>query len=714
MLTRALISLVLWPAVPILGPDLRALARKDDPPSWHQYVHFPASGVFQAYVLSQPTEGNITAPGGAFTGAVLSRAVDSLENSSVVLDFGRNVVGLLELEFGGSANGSDGGWPGLRLVFSETLEFLGNRSDYTRSDNAGQAEGDPPKITPGTDQIAVKNAPYTWINQWGCEYGNQVCSDGLHGFRYVRIEMGALDSDAPYTSPYGQVHLKSAAVRWSGYQGTPDTYTGFFECSDAALTQYWFDGAYTVEMGTDVFQTNDTEPRGAASASLVDRLVLHDGAKRDRDPYVGDLAVSALTSYLTHDDAQEAARNVLEDLALHQRSDGWIPPASIQGYTLPLFDYPLWWVSSSWDHVMYTGNVSYIETYYPVLVRVLDGYYPANTDIATALLVRPAGYGDYAFLPRDGSAAYYSALYVRALSRAAGLADVLTRPGDASRWRARADGVRRGFVAELWDPSAGAFLDRRCGGGGGTGCEAHAQDGNALAVLSGIANATLAASVLRYLGNATARPYGNAFYDGVGEALGEGFADRVYPFISYFEIAARFETGDAEGALELVHRTWGWMGGRDPGGTSWEGIGTDGAPYEGAFTSMAHGWSTGATPLLTSYVLGVQPVKPGFKEWVVKPLAVGNRSGITWARGTVPTAYGPFNVDWEVPQNGGNITINLTAPEGTNGTVIVEGDEGGNTGLLKATGLERQGVVKDGFVEFTLDGGREHSISYPS
>lgn len=62
-------------------------------------------------------------------------------------------------------------------------------------------------------------------------------------------------------------------------------------------------------MCTDVFRANDTEPRQGFSESLVGKLVIHDGPKRDRDPYMGDLAVAALTSYLTHD-VHEAARNV--------------------------------------------------------------------------------------------------------------------------------------------------------------------------------------------------------------------------------------------------------------------------------------------------------------------------------------------------------------------------------------------------------------------
>lgn len=108
----------------------------------------------------------------------------------------------------------------------------------------------------------------------------------------------------------------------------PDTYTGWFECSDTTITQWWYDAAYTIEMSTDVFRANDTEPRDATSPSLIDKLVIHDGPKRDRDPYMGDLAVSALTTYLTHD-VQAAARNVMEDLVRHQRADGWIPPASM-------------------------------------------------------------------------------------------------------------------------------------------------------------------------------------------------------------------------------------------------------------------------------------------------------------------------------------------------------------------------------------------------
>jgi hypothetical protein len=174
----------------------------------------------------------------------------------------------------------------------------------------------------------VKNEPYTWTDQLGCEYGRQVCCDGLHGFRYLKIQLNALAADAPYTSSVGSVSISSVNLQYVGYLGTPDTFTGHFECSDASITQWWYDAVYTADLNIAVFLANDTEPRNAASPTLIGKTVLHDGAKRDRDPYVGDLAVSALTTYLSHS-VPEAARDVLEDLAIHQRADGWIPPASM-------------------------------------------------------------------------------------------------------------------------------------------------------------------------------------------------------------------------------------------------------------------------------------------------------------------------------------------------------------------------------------------------
>ncbi|MGH3417471.1 MAG: discoidin domain-containing protein, partial [Actinocrinis sp.] len=324
--------------------------------------------------------------------------VEVIVAPSVTIDFGKVVVGYPKVDFTSASDNH----PGVRLAFSETTEYLGDRSDFSRSDFSGGS---------GTDQFAVPAQGAAWTDTKGYQSGNQVYADGLRGFRYLKITLDALPGDAPAALPYGTVSIDGVSLDFTGYLGTPDSYGGWFLCSDPDLNNYWYAAAYTNELITDTFLSTDCEPRGADSPTLEGKLVLQDGAKRDRDPYVGDIAVSGRTLFLTHPDAAIAAKNVLADLADHQRSDGWIPPASINGYTLPLFDYPLWWVTSSWDYVLYTGDLAYASTYYPNLIAVLDNWYPSVTDgngLLNKGLNNTGGYGDYAFLPRSGVITYYN------------------------------------------------------------------------------------------------------------------------------------------------------------------------------------------------------------------------------------------------------------------------------------------------------------------
>lgn len=615
---------------------------------------------------------------------------------SIVLDFGKLVAGHLHIVFAGASKNH----PGVRMAFSATRQYLGERSDFTRSDN-GDA------IVPGTDQWAVPSAPSSWTDMHGCRHGHQLCADGLHGFRYVKISLDALPGDAPYAEPYGRIVLKKVWLAFTPYLGTPSSYTGWFLSSDSQLNRYWYGASYTDELTNAIFHAVNSEPRQADSAFMEGKRVLLDGAKRDRDPYVGDLAVSALTAYLTHGpELQGAARNVLLDVARHQRVDGWIAPASIRHYTLPLFDYPMWWVTDVWDNVLYTGDRGFATTSYPYLRKVLDNWYPSVTN-ADGLLEKglngTSGYGDYAFLPRSGEVTYYNVLYVLALHDAAHLAIFLGHPADAGRWSLRADKVGAAINRRLWDSRSGAYLDAA------KGPVRHGQDGNALAVLAGVANPLRAASLLDYLAAHTALPYGNAFMD--NNTLIPGGARLVYPFVSYFDIDARFQSGRTPSAIDEIRRLYGWMASHDPETTDWEGIGADGSLYEQGYTSTAHGWSTGVVPLLTNELLGARPTEPGFKTWQIKP----HPGSIAWARGALPTPHGPLMLGWH--QHAGGMSMEVTAPAGTSGTIAlpsavpakvwVDGQLAwdGKHGVAYAVGIE------GGYIELHHVGAGSHRVA---
>lgn len=167
---------------------------------------------------------------------------------------------------------------------------------------------------------------------------------------------------------------------------------------------------------------------------------------------------------------------------------------------------------------------------------------------------------------------------------------------------------------------------------------------------------------MKYLGTALNRTWGNAFIDS-DSCYGAGTSDRVYGFITYPEVVARFVSGDELGALEVLRRTWGWMINHDPKNTVWEATGTNGDPanYEQGFSSMAHGWAAGAAPALTNKVVGIEPTSPGFATYDVVPHA-GN---LAWANGTMPTPHGNIVVGWTATST--TLSVSVTAPSGTVG-----------------------------------------------
>lgn len=240
----------------------------------------------------------------------------------------------------------------------------------------------------------------------------------------------------------------------------------------------------------------------------------------------------------------------------------------------------------------------------------------------------------------------------------------------------------------------------------------HPQDGNGIAIIAGVADQSRATSVLDYLAQTTETPYGNAFMD--NDSLVSDGDQRVYAFTSFPEIEARFTTpGQSASALNEIDRLYGWMYTHDPGITDWEGISTGGTPYEGAYTSMAHGWSTGVVPELTNDLLGATPTGPGFSTWSVQP----HPTSVAWAEGQLPTPHGPLDVSWR--QGNGQFTLHVTAPRGTSGDIAVPGADAhaqvivdGRTVWRDGTGQAFGATLANGYVTLHgIRGGSQVSIS---
>lgn len=629
-------------------PNLTAAQR-----NWQQYVRSPASTVVLPISVTTNATSGVTLQGGLSFYLDVPSNVTAPPVPYVDVDFGQVVSGHLRLNISSASDPA----PQLRISFCEAEQYIAFWSDYSRTIYSST-----PRTT---DDLVPSSSGESWSDVTGCQFSNasQVCADGQHGFRYARIFIQQTAGAENYSSPTGWVNISSVSLDFTPFLGTADTYKGYFLSSDDLLNRIWYASVYSVELNTDTFLANDTEPRDAFSDSLNGKTVLMDGAKRDRDPYAGDVAVQSVVDFVSHA-AGEASRNVLEDLALHQRSDGWIPPASINNYTLPLFDYPAWWAYGSANYFLYAGNTTFVSGIWGPLKELMDTWYPSVTNATTGLLDKSgdtySGYGDYAFLPRTGSVTYYQGLYVQALRGAAQVAQALGNSDEAGNWTARADGVVSAMEKYLWDDSTGTWFDTISST---TTC--HSQDATAFATLVGAGTPAQANSSLAWINSTLSRTWGNGMVD--QDCFGSGTSDRVYAFLGYPEVLARFVANDTFGAIEELRRTWGWMVDNNPGNTTWEATGSGGDinNYEGNFTSLAHGWAAGAAPALSNEVMGVKPTSPGFVTYDLIP----HPGDLSWVEGIMPTPLGGISVSWEVVK--GEFSLNMTAPTGATGRLGV-------------------------------------------
>jgi hypothetical protein len=437
---------------------------------------------------------------------------------------------------------------------------------------------------------------------------------------------------------------------------TAEAAGGSFVSSDATLNTVWTD---SVRTATDMVVPGPlkTDAMGRPCAIDLPKVII-DGVVRDRCPYVGDEAVEGRTLLISTPADVPVLRTMILWFAHAQHRDGSIPDSPLFGASKVLFDYNAFWVEDLYNYVLYTGDLALARTTWPALVGLMNRWYPAQIG-KDGLLVNHLGDFDYAYIHRPGTTvAYYNAGYVRALRMASSIAGWLGRKASEQAWKARIPPLAAKFSAAFWDKSAGAFKDTT------TGTVDHPQDGNVFAILADLATKQQSLSALNELETKDKYAWGNSVVDNDtwdSPQWGTDAHERVYPFISYFELLARFGLGLDSSAVDLIRREWGYMAAHGPKTTMWETIGPYGGGPVDRHPSYDSGWSSGAAPALTEYVLGVTPESPGFSGVHLAP----HPADVAWAKGDVPTPHGPIHVSWRYGAEGDFIETVRTPVPGT-------------------------------------------------
>lgn len=202
----------------------------------------------------------------------------------------------------------------------------------------------------------------------------------------------------------------------------------------------------------------------------------------------------------------------------------------------------------TYNYVLYSGDLDFIREIWAKYLAAMD--FVANQLDSSLGLLNITGYTeDWGRFYTDSTSASAQMLYYRTLVTGSALATWLgDTTGVNSTWLDSASQLQSAINARLWDETSGAFDNSVESRDNNTGL--HPQDGNALAVLFGVVNATsdqgkdISTSLTQ---NWT--PIGAESPELPGE---------VSPFISSFEIQAHLLAGQTQRALDLIRTSWGW------------------------------------------------------------------------------------------------------------------------------------------------------------
>ncbi|CAH0048976.1 unnamed protein product [Clonostachys solani] len=596
---------VLVLALSFLVANASLVTASDEP--WSKYIHSPASrNVSPVGVHS--IEGNVSV-----RNCSSGRQVIRLQaGSRISLDFGVEVGGHV------SFNAKSASSSPLSLAYAESPYFVREISDDTGA-------------TPGMDWDSAYNITLDDGHAERAVWYHTPSERFRGGFRFLTLN--ALEDVVVFNVTCEIGFAPNMADLRSG--------TGYFYAGDAdadILNRIWYAGAYTIQTNIAPADTGrwlpQVRPGWAYNATLsVASPALVDGAKRDRAIWPGDLGIQGPIAMMAYGaPGRESVRNSLATLLHYQNATtGMLPfagPATGSFRSGARSDtYHTWALISMYDYAVWSGDEAWVAEHWASIARGVE-YVTARLDAETGLQEQ-VNENDWARRYTGGFNSALNALNYHALASLATLAG----PGEQARsWGQAAARIKRQYNALLWDGATGMYRDNPESG-------LHAQDGNSLALLYGLAET-------------------GAQRAAVSEGLERNW-NGIGP--------------------RLLRRLWGYLldegSGLFTGSTFVEGLAANGSlyyrsersyKYDAAYTSLAHGWSSGPTTALVTGVLGLRLEEIGGRRWSLRPqlgeqlksVQAGFETGLGWFEGKVTVG------------EDGDVEVEVTAPKGTKGRIV--------------------------------------------
>jgi hypothetical protein len=649
------------------GDSAIALSRNPVPASdaWRSYVLGNDASVVRP--VSVTATGNVTNPQALVTGSGQTTLtyLNPVDPPTIVLDYGREVGGLPFFDVASVTPPAPPLSITMRAGYTEVRQYLFNQAGQV----AGDANGN---NGVGTDGSRAENFTLTPASG-GTRVGNAV-NLVQGGERFEAIQL---------TSP-GTVVLSGAGITLKHSNLGAGSYGGYFLSSDDTLNKIWFHGVYTA-------QVNAIPIAGVCSNATTcsQSSTILDGAKRDRRPWSGDLSVEGRTmfdslgfgpggSYFIRDAIGQFGSAPQTNGSVCGQISNWIAyPTSRVSCSFYSPTYSMYYGINLAEYYLYSADTQFAESQYQVLKNEL-AYDRTSWNSTTGLTTASGMDWDFYDGSKCGSGCATTAtnmLYYADLTSAAWLAGQLAQqdPGnpnaatwssDSATWAAQAASLKSAINSQLFDTSRGIY-QLSSANNSTHPATAVPQDANSEAIVFGVAPPDKVSGILSYLKNNLWGTYGPQPFS--ADAM---YSTIISPFITGFELDARFASGDTASALALTNLMWAQMvntTGPFYTATLWEKLGMNGQITD-SNASLAHGWATAPVSAFSSYLLGLQPTGLGYQTWRIAP----QPGDLAWAQGQVPTPIGdPLVSRWERGQNSCSFHLTESAPAGTSGVVAI-------------------------------------------
>jgi hypothetical protein len=387
--------------------------------------------------------------------------------------------------------------------------------------------------------------------------------------------------------------------RQAAFASTWDDQAASFDSADPLLNQIWELCRYSIKATT-------------FAGVYVD-------GDRERIPYEADAYLNQLSHYACDPDVQ-MARDTFDRL---MKQPTW--PTEWASHMIFM-------AHADW---MQTGDKAWLAARYESLKPklLLNRAGPDGLLVSNAAQVKRDDIVDWPVGERDGFVfkpvnTVVNAFHLRSLTLMAELATALGKTDDAATYTERERSTRAAFQEMLFVKDRGLYRD-------GVGTDHSSLHANLFPLAFGLVPDAQRARITDWLGQ-------------------RGMACSVYA--AQYLLEALFANESAERALELItaptDRSWRHM--IESGTTiTWEAWDQKYKPNQ----DWNHAWGAAPANLFPRFLLGVQPLAPGWTRALVRP----SPGKVASAKGKIPTPKGPLEVAWT---NAAAFSATLKLPPG--------------------------------------------------